>query len=89
MFGPLQYLVIFPNENDHKFHYMREAATYIQPVDARVIEFIRKQIREGCRVQRIFNLEQNILLEKRFSIGRKPKKAKGKYLFLLEKKSGT
>ena len=50
VFRSLQYLVIFPNENDHKFHYTGEAATYIQPVDPRVIVFIRKQIREGCRV---------------------------------------
>ena len=50
MFGSLQYLVIFPNENHHKFHYKKEAATYIQPVDTRVTGFIRKQIREGCLV---------------------------------------
>ena len=48
--GSLQYLVIFPNENQHRFHYQGEAATVIQPVDSRVTDFIRKQIREGCCV---------------------------------------
>ena len=50
VFLSLKYLVIFPNENDHKFHYKRETAAYIQPVDVRVTGFICKQIREGCRV---------------------------------------
>ena len=48
--GSLQYLVIFPNENQHRFHYQGETATVIQPVDSKVNDFIRKQIREGCRV---------------------------------------
>ena len=46
----LQYLVYFPEESGHKFHYKGEAASIIQPVDEKVPEFVRKQIREGCRV---------------------------------------
>ena len=48
--GSLQYLVLFPNENQHRFHYQGQATTVIQPVDSRVNDFICKQIREGCRV---------------------------------------
>ena len=44
--GSLQYLVLFPNENQHRFHYQGEAATVVQPVDSRMNDFICKQIRE-------------------------------------------
>ena len=47
--GTLQYLVIFPNEEGHKFHYTGEAASIIQPIDERVVDYIRLQIREGCK----------------------------------------
>ena len=81
VFGSLQYLVIFPNENDHKFHYTGEAATYIQPVDARVTEFIRKQIREACRVPKdIQSRTKYFVRETIFDFS---------HLFLLEKKSET
>ena len=45
----LQYLVIFPNEKGHKIHYTGEAASIIQPIDESVAEYIRLQIREGCK----------------------------------------
>ena len=45
----LQYLGIFPNEEGHKFHYTREAASIIQPIDERGADYIRMQIREGCK----------------------------------------
>ena len=44
--GTLQCLVIFPNEKGHKFHYTGEAASIIQPIDERVADYIRLQIRE-------------------------------------------
>ena len=47
--GTLQYLVIFPNEKRHKFHYTGEAASIIPPIDERVADYIRRQIREGCK----------------------------------------
>ena len=47
--GTLQYLVIFPNEEGHKFHYTGEAASIIQPIDERFANYIRVQIREGCK----------------------------------------
>ena len=47
--GTLQYQVIFPNEEGHKFHYTGEAARIIQPIDERVADYIRLQIREGCK----------------------------------------
>ena len=50
----MEYLVIFSNENYHKFHYTRNAATYIQFVGPWVAEFTCKQVREGCRVSNNF-----------------------------------
>ena len=47
--GTLQYLAIFPNEEGHKFYYTGEAASIIQPIDERVANYIRLQIREGCK----------------------------------------
>ena len=47
--GTLQYLAIFLNEEGHKFHYTIEAASIIQPIDERVADYIRLQIREGCK----------------------------------------
>ena len=44
--GTLQYLVIFSNEEGHKFHYTGEAASIVQPIDERVANYIRVQIRE-------------------------------------------
>ena len=46
--GTLQYLVIFPNEEGHKFHYKGKAASIIQPIDERVADYIRLQIL-GCK----------------------------------------
>ena len=48
--GTLQYLLIFLNEEGHKFHYTEEAASIIQPIDERVADYIRLQIRKGCKV---------------------------------------
>ena len=47
--GTLQFLAIFPNEEGHKFYYTGEAASIIQPIDERVANYIRLQIREGCK----------------------------------------
>ena len=47
--GTLQYLVNFPIEKGHKFHYTGEAASIIQPIDERVADYIKLQIREGCK----------------------------------------
>ena len=33
--------------NQHRFYYQGEATSFIQPVDSRVTDFIRKQIRGG------------------------------------------
>ena len=76
VFGSLQYLVIFPNENDHKFHYTGEAATYIQPVDPRVTEFIRKQIREGCRVPKDIQSRTEYFVREMIFDGQKTKVSK-------------
>ena len=38
--GALQYLVIFPNEKGHKFHYTGKTASIIQPIDEEVADYI-------------------------------------------------
>ena len=47
--GTLQYLVIFPNEERHKFHYTGESISIIQPIDERVADYIRLQLQERCK----------------------------------------
>ena len=74
--GSLQYLVIFPNENQHRFHYQGEAATVIQPVDSRVNDFIRKQIREGCRVPKDIQSRTEYFVKETIFNGQKTKESK-------------
>ena len=74
--GSLQYLVIFPNENQHRFHYQGEAATVIQPVDSRVNDFIRKQIREGCRMPKDIQSRTEYFVKETIFNGQKTKESK-------------
>ena len=74
--GSLQYLVIFSNENQHRFHYQGEAATVIQPVDSRVNDFIRKQIREGCRVPKDIHSRTEYFVKETIFNGQKTKESK-------------
>lgn len=46
--GVVQYLVLLPKEN-HINHHKGEAGNIIQPTDGRIVEFIKKQVRSGCR----------------------------------------
>ena len=74
--GPLQYLVIFPNENQHRFRYQEEAATVIQPADSRVTDFIRKQIREGCCVPKDIQSRTEYFVKETIFNGQKTKESK-------------
>ena len=74
--GSLQYLVLFPNENQHRFHYQGEAATVIQPVDSRVNDFICKQIREGCRVSNDIQSRTEYFVKETIFNGQKTKGSK-------------
>ena len=74
--GSLQYLVIFPNENQHRFRYQGEAATVIQPVDSRVTDFIRKQIKEGCRVPKDIQSRTEYFVKETIFNGQKTKESK-------------
>lgn len=47
-FGKIQYLVKLPNQN-HCYHHTGEAGNIIQPTDEAVVDFIKQQIRSGCR----------------------------------------
>ena len=83
--GSLQYLVIFPNENQHRFHYQGEAATVIQPVDSRVTDFIRKQIREGCRAPKDIQSRIEYFVKETIFNGLKTKESK-RHTFVLSRK---
>ena len=48
----LQYFVVFPNEKGPNFHCTGEAASIIQPIDERVSDYIRLQIRKECKTQK-------------------------------------
>ena len=79
--GSLQYLVLFPDENQHRFHYQGEAATVIQPVDSRVNDFICKQIRETCRVLKNIQTRTEYFVKERFLMDKRLKKVRGALLF--------
>ena len=68
-------MVIFPNENQHRFHYQGEAATVIQLVESRVNDFIRKQIRKGCRVQKDIQSRTEYFVKETIFNGRKTKES--------------
>ena len=74
--GSLQYLVLFPNENQHRFHYQGEATTVIQPVDSRVNDFICKQIREGCRVPNDIQSSTEYFVKETIFNGQKTKESR-------------
>ena len=47
-FGKIQYLVKLPDQQ-HCYHHKGEAGNIIQPTDEKVLDFIKQQIRSGCR----------------------------------------
>ena len=65
----LQYLRQFPYPSAHQNHHTGQAAGISEPLDNWVVEYLKKQIREGCRrtkdLQRRAKLfvDQTILLE--------------------------
>ena len=65
----LQYLRQFPYPSTHQNHHTGQAAGISEPLDNWVVEYLKKQIREGCRrtkdLQRRAKLffDQRILLE--------------------------
>ena len=45
----LQYLCQFPDPSAHQNHHTGQATGISEPLDNRVVEYLKKQIREGCR----------------------------------------
>ena len=86
--GSLQYLVIFPNENQHRLRYQGEAATVIQPADSRVTDFIRKQIREGCCVPKDIQSRTEYFVKETIFNGQKTKESK-RHTFVPSRKKVT
>ena len=86
-FGSLQYLVIFPNENQNRFHYQEEPSTVIQPVDSRVNDFIRKQIREGYRVPKDIQSRTEYFVKETIFYEQKTKESKRRTFVSLRKKN--
>ena len=80
-------LVIFPNENQHRFHYQGEAATVIQPVDSRVTDFIRKQIREGCRAPKNIQSRTEYFVKETIFNGQETKESKKRTIVPSRKKN--
>ena len=77
---------VFPNENDHKFHYTGEAAMYIRLVDPRVTEFIRKQIREGCWLPKDYQSRTEYFVRETIFDGQKTKESKNQTFVPSKKK---
>ena len=74
--GSLQYLFLFPNENQHRFDYQEEAAAVIQPVDSRVNDFICMQIRESCRVLKNIQSRTEYFVKETIFNGQKTKESR-------------
>ena len=85
--GSLQYLPIFPNENQHRFHYKGEAATVIQPVDSTVNDLIHKQIREGCRLPEDIQSRAEYFVKETIFNRQKTKESKRRRFFPSRKKN--
>ena len=47
--GKLQYLCQFPDPSAHQNHHTGQATGISEPFDNRVVEYLKKRIREGCR----------------------------------------
>ena len=81
----MQYLVIFPKENQHWFRYQGETATVIQTVDSRVNDIIRKQIREGSFVPKDIQSRTEYFVKETIFNGQKTKESK-KHTFVPSRK---
>ena len=85
--GSLQYLVIFPNQNQHQFHYQGEAANVIQPIDSRGNDFIWKQIREGFHMLKDIQPRTDYFVKETILNGQKPKESKRRAILPSRKKN--
>ena len=72
--------------NQHRFHYQGEAATFIQPVDSRATDFIRKQIREGWRVPKDIQSRTGYFLKETIFNGQRTKESKRRTFVSSRKK---
>ena len=45
----LQYFCQFPDPSTHQNYHNGQAAGISEPLDYRVVEYLKKQIQEGCR----------------------------------------
>ena len=74
--GKLQYLCQFQDPSAHQNHHTGQAAGISEPLDNRVVEYLKKQIREGCRRTKDLQsraklfVDQTILLEENPTIFR-------------------
>ena len=72
----LQYLCQFPDPSGHQNHHTGQAAGISEPLDNKVVEYLKKQIREGCRRTKDLQsraklfVDQTILLEENPTIFR-------------------
>ena len=47
--GRLEYVYKFPDPNGHENHHLDEAVTISEPLDERIVQFLKTQIRSGCK----------------------------------------
>ena len=65
--GNLQYLCHFPDPSTHQNHYNDQAADISEPLDYRVVEYLKKQIREGCRRTKDLESRAKLFVDQRKS----------------------
>ena len=60
--GRLEYICKFPDPNGHKNHQVGEAATISEPLDERVVEFLKTQIRSACKRIKQLQIQASIFI---------------------------
>ena len=60
--GRLEYICKFPDPNGHENHHVGEAATIREPLDERVVEFSKIQIRSGFKRIKELQRQMSILV---------------------------
>ena len=70
--GKLQYLCQFPDPSAHQKHHTGLAAGISEPLDNRVVEYLKKQIREGSRRKKDLQNTAKLFVDQTILLGKNP-----------------
>ena len=61
--GRLEYIYKFPDPNGHENHHLDEAVTISEPLDERIVQFLKTQIRSGCKRIKELQMKTSIFVK--------------------------